>query len=229
MADPTSDVVLPSPCLVVLVGPSGSGKSTWAQAHFPPDQIVSSDRLRAVVGEGEEDLAASEDAFALLEQIVEHRLAAPADHGRRHARPRRRTAGELVGRAARRARRGDRVRRVRDAGRGECRARNRARGQAGPGRVLSPAGASGCREHAAGARRRGLRRACSSPTTVRTAPRADGAGGPARRAAGRRAGRPPLRAADPGVLVAGRAGGAAGPADRRSPPAPRRPASRASG
>ena len=42
--------------------------------HFAPEQIVSSDHLRAVVGEGEEDLAASTDAFALLEQIVAHRL-----------------------------------------------------------------------------------------------------------------------------------------------------------
>ena len=68
------DVVLPAPCLVVLVGPSGSGKSTWATDHFLAEQIVSSDRLRAIVGEGEEDLAASADAFALLEQIVAIRV-----------------------------------------------------------------------------------------------------------------------------------------------------------
>ncbi len=67
------DVVLPAPCLVVLVGPSGSGKSTWAAAHFAPVQIVSSDALRAVVGAGEDDITASDDAFALLEQIVERR------------------------------------------------------------------------------------------------------------------------------------------------------------
>jgi F420-dependent oxidoreductase-like protein len=67
-------VVLPSPCLVVLVGPSGAGKSTWAGAHFAADQIVSSDRLRALVGTGEDDLAASTDAFAILEQIVERRV-----------------------------------------------------------------------------------------------------------------------------------------------------------
>ncbi len=66
---------LPSPCLVVLVGPAGSGKSTWAAEHFPPDQIVSTDRLRAVVGSGEDDIAASEDAFALADRIVERRAA----------------------------------------------------------------------------------------------------------------------------------------------------------
>jgi alkanesulfonate monooxygenase SsuD/methylene tetrahydromethanopterin reductase-like flavin-dependent oxidoreductase (luciferase family)/predicted kinase len=66
--------VLPAPCLVVLVGMSGSGKSTWAAEHFAPEQIVSSDALRAVVGAGEDDITASEDAFALLEGIVEQRI-----------------------------------------------------------------------------------------------------------------------------------------------------------
>lgn len=68
-------LVLPAPCLVVLVGASGAGKSTWASAHFDADQIVSSDRLRAVVGSGEDDLTASADAFELLEAIVARRLA----------------------------------------------------------------------------------------------------------------------------------------------------------
>jgi F420-dependent oxidoreductase-like protein len=66
---------LPSPCVVVLAGPGASGKSTWAAAHFPADAIVSSDRLRALVGTGEDDIAASTDAFALLDEIVRRRLA----------------------------------------------------------------------------------------------------------------------------------------------------------
>ena len=61
---------LPSPSVVVLVGPGASGKSTWARAHFAADTIVSSDDLRAVVGAGTDDLSASADAFALLEEIV---------------------------------------------------------------------------------------------------------------------------------------------------------------
>jgi hypothetical protein len=66
---------LPSPCLIVLVGPVASGKSTWAAEHFPPDAIVSSDRLRALVGSGEDDIAASADALVLLDEIVARRTA----------------------------------------------------------------------------------------------------------------------------------------------------------
>lgn len=66
---------LPANALVVLAGPSGSGKSTWAERHFASGQIVSSDRLRGVVGLHEHDLAASDDAFGLADEIVERRLA----------------------------------------------------------------------------------------------------------------------------------------------------------
>lgn len=65
---------LPAPCLVVLAGVPGAGKSTWAAAHFTADAVVSSDRLRAVVGTGEDDITASTDAFALLEEIVIRRV-----------------------------------------------------------------------------------------------------------------------------------------------------------
>jgi alkanesulfonate monooxygenase SsuD/methylene tetrahydromethanopterin reductase-like flavin-dependent oxidoreductase (luciferase family)/predicted kinase len=59
---------------VVLVGPSGAGKSTWAAERFRTDEVVSSDALRGVVGSGPNDLAASADAFDLLERIVAARL-----------------------------------------------------------------------------------------------------------------------------------------------------------
>ena len=65
---------LPIPSLVILVGPGAAGKSTWANEQFRPDQVVSSDRLRAMVGEGEHDQRASGDAFALLAEIVERRV-----------------------------------------------------------------------------------------------------------------------------------------------------------
>src|SRR4051812_1756195 len=65
---------LPDPCLVVLVGATAAGKSHWAREWFGPDQVVSSDRLRAVVGAGERDQRASRDAFEVLDLIVEKRL-----------------------------------------------------------------------------------------------------------------------------------------------------------
>jgi F420-dependent oxidoreductase-like protein len=66
---------LPSPAVVVLIGPSGAGKSSWAAAHFAGNEIVSSDALRAVVGDGGDDLDASDDAFALLDDIAVRRAA----------------------------------------------------------------------------------------------------------------------------------------------------------
>ena len=65
---------LPDPCLVVLVGATAAGKSHWAAEWFAPDQVVSSDRLRAVVGLGERDQRAGGDAFEVLELIVAKRM-----------------------------------------------------------------------------------------------------------------------------------------------------------
>ena len=58
----------------MLVGPTAAGKSHWAGAWFHADQVVSSDRLRAVVGTGERDQRASRDAFEVLDLIVAKRL-----------------------------------------------------------------------------------------------------------------------------------------------------------
>ncbi len=65
---------LPESVLVVLVGPAGCGKSTWAAHCFPADQIVSADRLRAMVGTGERDQRAGKAAFEVLDLIVDHRI-----------------------------------------------------------------------------------------------------------------------------------------------------------
>src|SRR5436305_5331358 len=67
-------VRLPASCLVVLIGPSGSGKSMWAAEQFRAGQVVSSDGLRALVGEGEHDQRAGKDAFDVLDLVVERRL-----------------------------------------------------------------------------------------------------------------------------------------------------------
>ena len=71
---PGPPAAVPDPALIVLVGASGSGKSAWAAARYRPSEIVSSDRLRAVVGSSEQDIDASVDAFAVLDQIVAVRL-----------------------------------------------------------------------------------------------------------------------------------------------------------
>src|ERR1700737_1142933 len=63
-----------APSRAVRGGPSGSGKSHWAAQHFRPDQIVSSDAIRGLVGEGEHDQRAGRDAFDVLDLVLERRL-----------------------------------------------------------------------------------------------------------------------------------------------------------
>jgi F420-dependent oxidoreductase-like protein len=121
--------------LVVLAGPPGSGKSTWAAAQFRPDQVVSSDALRALVGTGDHDQRASKDAFDVLDLVVERRL-----------RRRLTTVVDSLGTDAKR-RRGWReaaatagvpcVAVVFDEDAAVCRARNRTRDRPVPGPVLS--------------------------------------------------------------------------------------------
>ena len=200
-ADAT-DVVLPAPCLVVLVGASGAGKSTWAQAHFAPEQVVSSDELRAIVGETGEDLAASADAFGLLEEIVRLRIGRSLttvidtlglDPDRRAAWVASARAHGLATACV-----------VFDTPAAECRARNRERDKRVPERVLAQQ-----------VRQVKAQRALFdgegfdvvlAPTVVRHAPRAHRARGPARRRASDVARWPAVRLADPVVLLARRRG-----------------------
>jgi protein phosphatase len=70
-----STLVLPDPSLVVLVGAAGSGKSTLARRLFAPEEIVSSDALRAAVSGNEAEQSASRVAFRILHRTVDRRLA----------------------------------------------------------------------------------------------------------------------------------------------------------
>ncbi|HEY1015095.1 MAG TPA: polynucleotide kinase-phosphatase, partial [Herpetosiphonaceae bacterium] len=69
-------ITIPELALVVLIGPSGSGKSTFAQTHFKPTEILSSDACRALVSDDENNQAATNDAFDVLHYIAAKRLAA---------------------------------------------------------------------------------------------------------------------------------------------------------
>ncbi len=66
---------IPDPSLVVLVGAAGSGKSTLAARLFPPDAVLSSDALRAIVGGNAANQNVTRTAFAMLHRQLERRLA----------------------------------------------------------------------------------------------------------------------------------------------------------
>jgi protein phosphatase len=65
-----------SPSLVVLVGAAGSGKTTLAARLFAPDEVISSDDLRAAISGEAADQRATRPAFAILHREVMRRLAA---------------------------------------------------------------------------------------------------------------------------------------------------------
>jgi protein phosphatase len=69
-----SVLVLPEPSLIVLIGAAGSGKSTFAARHFTPDEVLSSDALRAAIAGDPTDQSVTGAAFAALHAAVDRRL-----------------------------------------------------------------------------------------------------------------------------------------------------------
>ena len=61
---------------MALVGTSGSGKSTFAEKHFKPTEVISSDYCRGLVSDDENSQAATSDAFDVLHYIAGKRLKA---------------------------------------------------------------------------------------------------------------------------------------------------------
>ena len=72
---PGPRIVLPEPCLVVLVGAAGSGKSTLAGRAFAPDQVLSSDAHRALLAGDESDQKVTRTASAILHRQLARRMA----------------------------------------------------------------------------------------------------------------------------------------------------------
>src|SRR5208283_702384 len=62
------------PSIVLLCGPAACGKSTFAERHFRPTQIISSDWARARVCDDEGDQRFQTQAFALVHFLTEIRL-----------------------------------------------------------------------------------------------------------------------------------------------------------
>jgi predicted kinase len=68
-------IVLPEPCLVVLVGAAGAGKSTLAARLFSPDKVLSSDAHRALVAGDAADQGVTKAAFSILHRRLAQRMA----------------------------------------------------------------------------------------------------------------------------------------------------------
>jgi predicted kinase len=71
---PTMRLEIPATSLVCLVGSTGAGKSTFARKHFKPTEVLSSDFFRAMIGDDENNLAVTTDAFRCLRVAALARL-----------------------------------------------------------------------------------------------------------------------------------------------------------
>ena len=65
---------VPADALVLLIGVAASGKSTFAARHFLPTEVLSSDKLRAMITDDPHAQGATDDAFDLLHRLLAMRL-----------------------------------------------------------------------------------------------------------------------------------------------------------
>lgn len=70
----TKNIQLPHPSLTLLIGPSSAGKTTFAKKHLPATTVVSTDLLRSVLCDDENNQEISAQAFQIAEEIVRIRL-----------------------------------------------------------------------------------------------------------------------------------------------------------
>lgn len=68
-------IEIPEFALVALIGATSSGKTSFAQKHFLPTEILSSDFFRGMIADDEGDQNASRDAFDLLYYAANKRLS----------------------------------------------------------------------------------------------------------------------------------------------------------
>ena len=63
-------ISVPRDALVLLIGIAASGKSTFAERWFTPTQVLSSDRMRAMIADDPSAQGATDDAFDLLHRVL---------------------------------------------------------------------------------------------------------------------------------------------------------------
>ena len=67
-------ITIPYPSVILLIGISGSGKTTFANKHFKPSEILSSDNFRKMISGDENDQSVTKYAFELLHSVASKRL-----------------------------------------------------------------------------------------------------------------------------------------------------------